>query len=222
MGALFGKTSAPSPAIPAPPNAPASPADLQAWPWAPLLNVDEARFGPLTRHAVSGESGGWQMHAGPEGLRLHGNTDEQNAITIGGALDQRLAGLRVTAELRIDMMTGEDSLAGLVIAPHADDRLIMGMLSNGAFLAMRLRRGRAELLTEARTAPHPSGDDSRVTLQIMLLGNDGLMFVNGAFAGTVTDAELIGRAAGAGFQVKGLTDATLLSFTVDGLRAASA
>lgn len=218
LAGLFGRK-------PAPPSAtilprPNSPEDLQSWPWASIHDVQTERFGPLTPHAGTRDSGGWQMQSGPDGLRLCGNHEESNAITIGGALDQRLAGLRVTAEIRIHAMSGEESLAGLVLAPHADDRLVMGVLSDGGLLVMRLRGGHAELLTQKPKAPHPSGDESRVTLQVILLGEDGLLFVNGAFAGTVTDSELIGQAAGAGFHVKGCTDATLTSFTVEGLRAA--
>lgn len=218
FASLFGRKAAP-PAPAAEPAPDTRSADFQTWPWFPIHNLQDAPFGPLTPHATTRDSGDWHLHLGEDGLRVKGNTNPDIAITLGGAIDERLAAVRITAEVKVHALNGDGALTALVIAAHANDRLIMGLLSDGELIVFRMRGLETELVGQCAPAPHPSGEAGRISLQAMVIQENAILYANGQYLGTVTDPVLVGQSAGAGFQVKGDSDVTLCSFTVDSLRA---
>lgn len=213
---LFGRK--PAAPAPRPPEPDTRAADFQTWPWAPIHDLRAEPFGPLTPHATTRDSGDWQLTLGENGLRVTGNTHPDIAITIGGAIDERLSAVRLTAEMDVRALNGDGSLAALVIAAQANDRLIMGLLSDGEVIVFRMRGMETELIGQCVPAAHPSGMPGRIALQAMVIQENAILYANGQYLGTVTDPVLVGQSAGAGFQVKGNADVTLCSFTVDGLR----
>ena len=206
----------------APPPRPTTPDDLQAWPWFPIHDTEEERFGPLTPHATTRDNGGWHLELGRGGLRVNGNTDLANAINIGGAIDQLAPGTRITAELDLHAMGEDGSLAALIVAAYSFDRLLMGVLNNGDIIVFTMHGTDVKIIGTSTFPMHPSGTASRLTLQAMLFEDSAILFANGQYIGTVTDAELIGQSTGAGFQAKGHTDVTLERFTVDRIRVGGA
>ena len=213
VAALFGRKASAPPAPAVDPRV----VEFQAWPWVPVHDTAAAPFGPLTPHATTGKSGNWRMERSVRGLRLHGNTDPSSAITVGGSIAPGMPGCRITAEIYVRRLRGDGSLAALVVSAHAHDRLIMGLLSDGDLIVFRMRGTDTEIIGQCPLAPHPSGEAARLTLQAMLFEENAILFANGQYLGTVTDKELVGESAGTGFQVKGDSDDTLRSLTVEGL-----
>jgi hypothetical protein len=216
LGAMFARKPAPPPV-----KATATHADMNSmldWPWALLHDLDDAPFGPLTPHAVTGMSGDWQMHLNEDGLRLSGNTDPGVAMTIAGAIPGGLASLRITAEIDIHHIRGDGGLIAMVVAGRGNDRLIMGFLCEGEIAVFRLNGNEVEMIGQCTPAPHASGRGDRLTLQALVFGAEAVLYVNGQYIGTSSDPVLIGQSEGAGFQAKGDTDVTLRRFTVDTVR----
>lgn len=192
---------------------------MQAWPWSPIHDVETERYGPLTWHASGAQHEGWRVNAGPGGLSLRGNADPHSGIVLGGSLDRRWLVQRITAEIEVHAIAAGNGFAGLLVAETGDQQLMMGLAGGDALLLFRKQGNAAELVGQCPLAAHPSGERNRMCLQVILFDASVVLFANGEYLCTLTDADLIGPSSTIGFHLNGLSEATLTRLTVEAVGA---
>lgn len=212
---LFGRKPAPPPTRPAPPPKDPRIAEMQAWPWAPIHDVETERFGPLTWHAGGRQHEDWSVRLYPEGLRVKCEAEPQCAITLGGDIDRQWQMQRITAEIKIDAIAARTGFVGLVVAETGGHQLMMGLVNGGELIVVKRRGVALEHLGQCIPVAHASGDRARITLQAMLFDASVILFANGDYLCTLTDASIISKSATIGLHLNGQCDATLTRLVID-------